>query len=98
MVPQDDINNIENGLKQFNIECTENHSGMGLDLYECDCEDEDYDKLTNLEIKSADKTFQIPIQAFLRKNGNAKCTLLMYPNDDTSLTVDQKWVVGDTFL
>lgn len=22
----------------------------------------------------------------------------MYPNDDTSLTVEQKWVVGDTFL
>lgn len=22
----------------------------------------------------------------------------MYPNDDLSLTVDSKWVVGDTFL
>jgi len=40
----------------------------------------------------------VPVSSFLRKNGNEKCTLLMYPNDDTSLTVDSKWVVGDAFL
>ena len=42
MVPQDDINFIETALQKQNIECTEQHSGMGLDLYECSCEDEDY--------------------------------------------------------
>ena len=45
MVPQEDINNIENALKNYNIECNEEHSGNGLDLYECQCEDEDYQKL-----------------------------------------------------
>ena len=98
MVPQEDINNIENALKNYNIECNEEHSGNGLDLYECQCEDEDYQKLQPFEIKSGGKLFQIPVSAFLRKNDETKCTLLMYPNDDTSLTVDQKWVVGDTFL
>lgn len=97
MVPQEDITNIEAALKNFNIECTEQHSGNGLDLYECDCNNEDYAKLKPFEIKSGGKSFEIPVSAFLKKKEN-KCTLLMYPNDDTSLTVERKWVVGDTFL
>lgn len=57
MVPQEDINNIENALKNYNIECNEEHSGNGLDLYECQCEDEDYQKLQPFEIKSGGKLF-----------------------------------------
>ena len=71
---------------------------MGLDLYECSCTDEDYLKLQPFQIKSGDKNLEVPVSSFLRQKGDDKCTLLMYPNDDLSLTVEQKWVVGDTFL
>ena len=52
MAPQDDISAIENALKKKGIECDEQHSGMGLDLYECKCSDENYGKIEPFQITS----------------------------------------------
>ena len=48
MVPQEDISLIEASLKSQGIECVEQQSG-GLDLYECSCDQETYNKLQPLQ-------------------------------------------------
>lgn len=48
MVPQEDINMIEQALKEKGLEFIENHDGGGLDLYECTCTEEQYSNLKPL--------------------------------------------------
>jgi hypothetical protein len=40
----------------------------------------------------------MPAKALIRQLDDGSCNLLMHPNEDTSLSVEQKWIVGDTFL
>lgn len=96
MVPQEDITLIEDALKDQGIACKEQHGG-DLDLYECECSQESYDKLKPLETKIGDKTVALPVRSFLKRKDNGACTLLMYPND-VSQSVEFKWVMGDLFM
>lgn len=98
MVPQEDINSIENALAQQGVKCEEDHNG-GLDLYECGCPDEQYANLKPLETQVSGKTVSLPVGAYLKKKTDApgKCTLLMHPFD-VSTGVESKWVMGDQFM
>ena len=67
---------------------------------------EDHPKDKNLiQLKNSDDpsenldTDELILETVSDKSKNMeRCQLLMYANDDTSLTVDSKWVLGDVFL
>jgi hypothetical protein len=96
MVPQEDINFIEQALEKQGIVCKEEHHG-GLDLYDCSCSDEQYNGLKPFVTQIGDKDVEIPVSSFLKKKNENTCTLLMYPND-VSMSVAYQWVMGDLFL
>lgn len=59
MVPEEDIQVIEIALRDYSINCKEKHHG-GLDLYDCACTQEAFDKLPSLETLIGDKMVTLP--------------------------------------
>jgi len=50
---------IEIALRDYSINCKEKHHG-GLDLYDCACTQEAFDKLPSLETLIGDKMVTLP--------------------------------------
>lgn len=97
MVPQEDINSIEKALADQGIPCEENHSGDSLELYDCECPQDKYNALKPFTFKAGEKVVELEKSTFLKRKGEGKCQLIMYPTDQ-SLGVEYKWVVGDLFM
>lgn len=66
-------------------------------MYQCKCTQEDVDNLKPLEILIGDQVASLSSQSLLRREGDS-CKLLIHPNEDTSMSVETKWIVGDSFL
>ena len=79
------------------IPCEENHSGDSLELNDCDCPDDKYNALKPFTFKAGEKVVELEKSTFLKRKGEGKCQLIMYPTDQ-SLGVEYKWVVGDLFM
>jgi hypothetical protein len=80
MVPQEDISTIEKALESQGILCKDFNSGDSLELYQCECTDEQLANVQPFEFKVGQKSVDLQPSSFLKKKGD-KCTLLMYPSD-----------------
>ena len=81
-----------------------------LDMYDCFCSKEQYDKLKPLELNINGKWMKLPVEAWMSFNPNKKkvseeeegpsppqCQILLHPYD-ISMTATYKWVIGLQFL
>ena len=113
MAPPDDLDDLAARVKaDTNITCTK-EGGGDIDLMECDCTHDQYQKLRPLQLNVAGKLFNMPVEAWMSFEEKERiiqddsdpvnlpqpknCKLLMYPYD-ISMTATYKWVLGVQFL
>lgn len=66
-----------------------------LDLYECNCQRSDFDRLGTLQLKINNKLFDLPRDSWVKFDASEEkpCKILMHPYD-ISMTATYRWVLG----